>query len=244
MIARRIMNTVTIACLTVVCIMACNISELFAQEEPPTINFQNIKKPEKAHKVIPKLETPLSELYSFPWTMFVPAITSKIELNSIKIYPEHVGVFTTVGKQQFITLGTKPDGSIVNVTNRATCTSSNGSVVTINANGLATVKSGVTSGQVAITCTYPGVAPDATSLTVVNVTEFPFGSVDITRWPGAWPNDPNDLINPGYQEVYLNNMKLASQHIIDRIGSKSNSGNAETADFSDLTPKILPLLRA
>ncbi len=46
----------------------------------------------------------------------------------------------------------------------------------------------------------------STSLTVVHVTEFRVGSADVTRWGGDWPNDPDDLINPEGQEVYLNNV--------------------------------------
>lgn len=65
----------------------------------------------------------------------------------------------------------------------------------------------IVSGSVAQTLTA------STSLTVVNVTEFPFNSVDITRWPGAWPNDPNDLINPGYREVYLYNVHFTGDHM-------------------------------
>ena len=53
----------------------------------------------------------------------------------------------------------------------------------------------------------------STSLTVVNVTELPFNSVNITKWPGAWPNDPNDLINPQSQEVYLYNVHFTRDHM-------------------------------
>ena len=53
----------------------------------------------------------------------------------------------------------------------------------------------------------------STSLTVVHVTEWAFNSVDITRWGGAWPNDPDDLIIPEGQEVYLNNVQFIKPHI-------------------------------
>lgn len=48
----------------------------------------------------------------------------------------------------------------------------------------------------------------STSLTVVHVTAFAFNSVDITQWGGDWPNDPEDLLNPEGQEVYLNNVNF------------------------------------
>jgi len=53
----------------------------------------------------------------------------------------------------------------------------------------------------------------STSLTVVHVTEWAFNSVDITRWEGDWPNDPDDLIIPEGQEVYLNNVQFVLPHI-------------------------------
>jgi len=63
--------------------------------------------------------------------------------------------------------------------------------------------SGVVEGSVAGTLTA------STSLTVVNVTEFPAGSVDITKWVGAWPQPPvapktaADIVTPVLQEVYM-----------------------------------------
>lgn len=53
----------------------------------------------------------------------------------------------------------------------------------------------------------------STSLTVVHVTELAFNSVDITRWEGDWPNDPNDLLIPESQEVYLNNVYFTPTHM-------------------------------
>lgn len=55
-----------------------------------------------------------------------------------------------------------------------------------------------------------GTLTASTSLTVVHVTEFPAGSVDITQWGGAWPQPPvapktaADIVNPVLQEVYMN----------------------------------------
>ena len=75
----------------------------------------------------------------------------------IKMYPEHVGVFTTVKKQQFVAFGYKADGSTVNITKLVDWKSSNNNIVTINRRGLATVVAGRTFGQVKITCSYPKV---------------------------------------------------------------------------------------
>ncbi len=54
----------------------------------------------------------------------------------------------------------------------------------------------------------------STSATVVNVTEFPFNSVDITQWSGSWPSDP-DVVSPapGGQEAYLNNVHFTATHM-------------------------------
>ena len=73
----------------------------------------------------------------------------------IKIFPEHVGVFTTVRKQQFVAFGIKADGKAVNITKKVDWKSSNKNIVTINSNGLATVAAGRTFGQVKISCSYP-----------------------------------------------------------------------------------------
>ncbi len=73
----------------------------------------------------------------------------------MKIFPEHVGVFTTDGKQQFVAFGYKADGSSTNITEQVDWESSNKNIVTINPRGLATVVSGKTSGQVKINCSYP-----------------------------------------------------------------------------------------
>ena len=73
----------------------------------------------------------------------------------IKMYPEHVGVFTTVRKQQFVAFGYMPDGSAVNITKWVDWKSSDNSIVTIDEQGLATVVAGKTFGQVKITCSFP-----------------------------------------------------------------------------------------
>lgn len=81
----------------------------------------------------------------------------------IKMYPEHVGVFTTVRKQQFVAFGYKSDGSAVNITKWVDWKSSDNSIVTIDAQGLATVVAGKTFGRVKITCSFPK-APKPVSL--------------------------------------------------------------------------------
>jgi len=53
----------------------------------------------------------------------------------------------------------------------------------------------------------------STSLTVVHVTEFVFNSVDITQWEGDLPNDPDDLLIPENQEVYLNNVYFTTSYM-------------------------------
>jgi hypothetical protein len=77
------------------------------------------------------------------------------EFVSIKLYPEHVGVFTTVMKQQFVAFGVNAQGVSTNITEQVGWESSNEGIVTIDASGLATVTAGQTSGQVKISCSYP-----------------------------------------------------------------------------------------
>ena len=74
---------------------------------------------------------------------------------AIKIYPEHVGVFTTVNKQQFVAYGVTENFAHVNITRRVDWKSSNASLVTIDDIGMASVVAGKTAGQVKITCSYP-----------------------------------------------------------------------------------------
>jgi hypothetical protein len=69
------------------------------------------------------------------------------------------------------------------------------------------VSCGVAKSSMATTLTA------STSLTVVNVTEFVFNSVDITRWEGDWPNDPDDSMTPEGQEIYLNNVYFTTSLI-------------------------------
>jgi len=77
------------------------------------------------------------------------------EFVSIKLYPEHVGVFTTVMKQQFVAFGVNAQGVSTNITEQVGWESSNEGIVTIDASGLATVTAGKTAGQVKISCSYP-----------------------------------------------------------------------------------------
>ena len=79
---------------------------------------------------------------------------------SIEIYPEHVGLFVDIGKQQFVAFGVTAAGARVNITEQvdwwAVPAKAGGeNVVTINESGVATLIPGKTYGQARITCTYP-----------------------------------------------------------------------------------------
>ena len=73
----------------------------------------------------------------------------------LELYPEHVGVFTTVGTQQFVAFGIEANGNRTNITDKVDWLSSNEEIVTIEPTGLASVVAGKTFGQVAVTCSYP-----------------------------------------------------------------------------------------
>lgn len=85
------------------------------------------------------------------------------EFVRIKIYPENVGVFTSVGDQQFVAFGIAANGSTTNITDRVSWESSDPSIVTIDENGLASlvdagtraVINGTKQGYVNISCSYP-----------------------------------------------------------------------------------------
>lgn len=77
------------------------------------------------------------------------------EYVAVKVYPEHVGVFTTDGVQQFVAFGYTASGNRINITDQVDWESSNEAIVTINENGVARIVTGKTSGQVRITCSYP-----------------------------------------------------------------------------------------
>ena len=136
------------------------------------------------------------------------------QIQNVKIYPEHVGVFTSVGTQQFVALGTKPGGGVVNITTCVDWMSSDSQVASINSTGLATLTS--TYGRIDISVVVEGLR-DRTSLTVVNATELRFGkgptSADITRWP-AWPNTTADqhfkLTTPESDRLYLFDVRYTS----------------------------------
>lgn len=83
----------------------------------------------------------------------------------IKMYPEHVGVFTTVGTQQFVAFGIGADGGTTNITSEVSWESSDPAVVSIDEAGLATIVSGTTSGQVKITCAYPKAGKNLSNMT-------------------------------------------------------------------------------
>ncbi len=74
---------------------------------------------------------------------------------SIKIFPEHVGVFTVDGEQQFVAFGYDAKGKATNITTRVNWESSIPDLVTINENGLAEIVADKTAGRVKITASYP-----------------------------------------------------------------------------------------
>ena len=157
--------------------------------------------------------------------------------SNLKIYPENVGVFVTTGKQQFVAFGVTETGKKVNITDKVVWASSNESLVTIYAGGLATIEPKVTRGQVKITCSIPETKQNAfTSLTIVNVEGRTYGgkltSVDVTQWStdysatgiktGNWPSIPglpvlgspatsSEITLPSsiWYEVYLYDVRIS-----------------------------------
>lgn len=131
---------------------------------------------------------------------------------SIKIYPEHVGVFTSQAAQQFVVFSIKSNGYHANITSQVSCGSSDETIVSLDQNNIATIVNGVTSGRVTVSCTN-GTLADSTTLTVVNVNTIGGWGVDVTQWAGSWPNDADDTIRPEGQEVYLNNVVFSENEL-------------------------------
>ena len=88
-------------------------------------------------------------------SLLISGTCSAEEYVRIRLYPEHVGVFTTVMKQQFVAFGINADGVSTNITEQVGWESSDPSIVTIDESGMATVAPGKTAGQVKISCSYP-----------------------------------------------------------------------------------------
>lgn len=88
-------------------------------------------------------------------SLFVVEGCLAAQFESIKIYPENVGVFTNVRKQQFVAFGVYPNGSSENITTSVDWKSSNSGIVTIDNKGVARIVVGRTFGQVTINCSYP-----------------------------------------------------------------------------------------
>lgn len=106
---------------------------------------------------------------------------------AIEIFPKKVGVFTTVMRQQFVAFAVQANGSKLNITTQINWQSSDPSLVTVDANGLATVVPGVSSGKVNITTPC---GPTSTSLTIVHVTDYNTLDNSVTQWP-TWPTGPD-----------------------------------------------------
>jgi len=90
------------------------------------------------------------------------------DFTKIKIFPENVGLFTSVMKQQFMAFGFLPDGRTVNITDKVEWISSDEDIVTIDESGLAVLSDtgvdivkavGWERGIVTITCNYPKTKP-------------------------------------------------------------------------------------
>jgi len=93
--------------------------------------------------------------FAFLFLCSSASLLKAAEYVAIEIHPKHVGVFTTDGKQQFVAFGVTASGSRVNITKKVSWKSSDSNLVAINDNGVATIKPGVTAGQVKISCSYP-----------------------------------------------------------------------------------------
>lgn len=94
-------------------------------------------------------------LFCLATTILSKGVAYAQNYREIIIHPTHVGVFTTDGEQQFVAYGVDEIGNYHNLTRNVSWESSNENLVAIDDNGLARIKSGIISGQVKITCTYP-----------------------------------------------------------------------------------------
>lgn len=110
--------------------------------------------------------------------MLIAGSAIAAEISAVKVYPEHVGMYTTVKTQQYVAYGLVDAGGgtagMINITKNVDWISSNEDIVTIDENGLATLVTGVTSGQVKITCSYPktGNIGPATNLLLLNSVQL------------------------------------------------------------------------
>jgi hypothetical protein len=101
--------------------------------------------------------------------MLSPLQVAASQFVKLRIFPEHVGVFTVDGKQQFVAFGYLPNGLRKNVTKQVDWISSNPNIVTINENGLAKIVAGKTAGQVKISCRYPKTGKISPVMNAVNI---------------------------------------------------------------------------
>lgn len=125
-----------------------------------------LKREEPAHLFLRRILTVIASTLLF---LSYSVACDAEEYTSIKIFPEHVGVFTTVGEQQFVAFGYTSSGTSVNITEQVDWKSSNTDTATIDETGLATVVNGKTAGQVKITCSYPKVKPSLGKGTVTPI---------------------------------------------------------------------------
>lgn len=98
----------------------------------------------------------------------IAAVSSNAaEYVALEIFPEHVGVFTTDGQQQFVAYGVTASGARENITKQVGWETSDENLVTIDDNGLATIKSGIISGQVKVTASFPKTGKALTSINIL-----------------------------------------------------------------------------
>jgi hypothetical protein len=87
----------------------------------------------------------------------------------IKIFPEHVGVFTVDGKQQFVAFGYLANGASVNITQQVDWESTNKNIFTIDDKGLAIIVRGRTYGKARVICSYPKTVKIPVALSAINL---------------------------------------------------------------------------
>lgn len=108
----------------------------------------------------------VASVFALATTMLLSMSVSCLAADFVKIkmYPEHVGVFTTVRTQQFVAFGIGANGSSTNITDKVSWESSNPNIVTIDETGMATVRTGISSGRVKISCAYPKAGKNLSSI--------------------------------------------------------------------------------
>jgi hypothetical protein len=110
---------------------------------------------------LPDFPAPLPDLPNFGITAPSGASLSSISVTAAS--PDNSEGLPIGAEQQFIATGTYSDGSTADITTQVTWTSSDITIATINADGLAT---GLAEGIVDITASLSGVTSPAATLTI------------------------------------------------------------------------------